>query len=229
MSIPDRLPFWLLCFGIVSLALLIWVAAARFLCRSPRSHLIATNAGLGFFFHGLFPSGSGTLAERISRPVQWLRNNLGCTKMGEKYWLPTINSYGYRDKEPIWSDHLMVLVGASFVAGGGIERLNDTLAGALRRNLGPTWTVAVVAKPAGWQSEQQFDALSNYPKTPDVVIVSHTFNDIEDAATRLGVRKPELVYGPPAFLRPLVERSSLVNWMFWRFSNQGGSTNIWVI
>src|SRR5262249_4008365 len=60
-----------------------------------------------------------------------------------QHWIPTINSYGYRDIEPQSKNRTLVMLGASFVAGGGIDRLEDTMAGVLRRKLGSEWSVDV--------------------------------------------------------------------------------------
>jgi hypothetical protein len=218
--------FSAIAFLVVSMALLLWIVVIRRFCVSPRSRNCSINAGFVVFSTAYTLVIIELMVSLLVVHSEGLGITLAARRWGERYWFSTINSFGYRDHEPKWSDHLLVMVGASFVAGAGIEKLDDRMSGVLGRRLGPGWTVAIVGD-AGWDTERQFEALLSYPKTPDVIVVSHTINDFEKAAAKHGLNKPQLIVGPPAFLKPLVEQSSLGNWLFWRFSNQGAGAGYW--
>jgi len=146
--------------------------------------------------------------------------SLAAQRWAARYWTPTINSYGYRDHEPVWKDHALFVVGSSIAAGGGIERLEDRMPDVLGRKLGPHWTVATLAG-AGWPSSKKYEHLVAFPKTPDILLVSDFENDIDAAAAKHGLTRPEVEIGPQGFLKPLSENSSLVNWFYWRSAREG--------
>jgi hypothetical protein len=145
---------------------------------------------------------------------------------GIGYWRPTINSLGYRDREPVWSDHLLAIVGASFVAGGGIEDIDARMSGVLAGRLGKNWTVATITP--GLDTHRQFEALSAYPKVPDLIIVSHTPADIVAAAERHRAAPADIgLRMPPGWIRPLINHSSLANFVFWKYFNQNSYSAYW--
>jgi hypothetical protein len=152
--------------------------------------------------------------------------SLAAQRWTAKYWLPTINSYGSRDSEPIWSDHTLFVVGSSIAAGGGIERLEDRMSGVLGRKLGPHWTVVTLAG-GGWPSKLKYETLLAYPKIPDILLVSDFVYDIRTAAAKHGLDNPGSVLPSPGFFKPLVDNSSLANWIYWRFVKEGSVGNYW--
>lgn len=132
----------------------------------------------------------------------------------QKYWNP-INSLGYRDKEHVWRENKLFVIGDSFVAGHGIKNIDKRLSGILSKTLGDAWTVAVLAQN-GWDSRKQYEALITHPQKPDKIIVSYYINDIEGAATAHDLHRPQLVEGPGKILRPFVKYSFVLNWVYWR-------------
>jgi hypothetical protein len=152
--------------------------------------------------------------------------SLASKRWTAKYWLPTMNSYGYRDYEPVWSDHTLFVIGSSIAAGGGIEHLEDRMSGVLGRKLGPHWTVATLAG-ARFASAKKYDHLLDYPKTPDILLVSDFVYDIDAAAAKHGLNRPGVLVGSPGFFKPLVDNSSLVNWVYWRFTAEGTLGDYW--
>jgi len=208
-------------FACVSIALFLWVVVTRRLCKSPRSRAISGNIALVIFstaYTLLTVELAFGLFVRESHGLGYV--SLASQRWAAKYWFPTFNSYGYRDYEPVWSDHALFVVGSSIAAGGGIEHLEDRMSAVLGRKLGPRWTVATLAG-AGWVSAKKYEHLLAFPKTPDVLIVSDFVYDIDNAAAKHGLMRPEIVIGPRGFLKPLVDRSSLVNWLYWRYAEEG--------
>ena len=142
---------------------------------------------------------SFTLASR-----QWLH----------RHWHP-INSYHYRDHEPVWRDKVVFVVGDSFAVGHGIANIDDRFADRLARKLGDGWTVAVLADN-GWNPRDYLAALEKHDHTPDVLIVSYFVNDIETAAASHGMSRPRLRVHPPRWIAPVIYHSYLLDWVYWR-------------
>jgi hypothetical protein len=146
-------------------------------------------------------------------------------KWSERYWYPYINSYGYRDHEPVWKDRILFVVGDSFAAGAGVEKLDERMSGRLAQALGPHWTVATIAKP-GWDTKDELIALERHPKKPDAIVLSYFLNDIENAAARHGMPIPVLAQHTSPF-QALIDHSYLVNWFFWRLNPMMGDGSYW--
>lgn len=206
-------------FVVVSVALVLWIVLSRAFCKSPKSRETSWNAALAIFSIGY----TLVVAELLFSLFFFQSHGVGDMTLASKrwaarYWTPTINSYGYRDREPVWSDHLLVMVGASFVAGGGIENLEDRMSGVLGKKLGKSWTVTTVTP--GLDTKKQLEALLAYPKRPDIIVLAHTPVDIAQRARQQGLTAPPLVISPLASFRPLIDNSSLVNWLYWKYANQ---------
>lgn len=140
-----------------------------------------------------------------------------------RYWKP-INSLGYRDREPRATapgETFVLVVGDSFVAGHGIDRAGDRFADVLERRLGPGWRVGNAAK-IGWDTTDEYRALSQYPVTPDVVVLTYFVNDIYGAAAKrqFSLRFPvHFPHFQP--LRYLVDHFALANFVYWRLARMG--------
>ena len=137
----------------------------------------------------------------------------------ERYWRP-INSLGYRDYEwtieKIGNRVRVIVVGDSFVAGGGVANIDDRFSNQLGKKLGDDYVVMTVAQN-GWNTPQEIDALQVNPYRPDIVIFSHYLNDIEDVGAKYGYSRPaNLLIYPPDWLRPLVDHSYAINFVYWR-------------
>ena len=139
---------------------------------------------------------------------------LASRRWGHKYWNP-INSYGYRDYEPIWGNQPLFVVGASFVAGHGIRNVSDRFSNLLGEKIEDDWTVTIVAKP-GWSLVEKYDALVNHDKQPERIVVSYTIRDILSAAEAHGFRRTRLREPPHRYIDLFVNKSYFFNWVYWR-------------
>lgn len=150
------------------------------------------------------------------------RYTLASQNWYERYWQE--NSLGYRDVE--WtpeklSDKTKVMVvGDSFVAGNGIVNPKDRFADQLGYLLGSNYAILNVASP-GWDTEDEIKAILDYPYRPDILILSYYINDIEGAAYRSGVQRPQIRRDPPVWLLPLVQNSYAINFLYWRVIRLG--------
>jgi len=131
-----------------------------------------------------------------------------------KHWNP-INSYGYRDYEPEWRNKRVFIVGDSFAAGAGVENINDRFSNILSTKLGASWNVTILAQN-GWDTQDYINALINHDQQPDVIIISYFINDFEGAASDNGIKKPLVRIHPNKLIRPLVNYSYLINWIYYR-------------
>lgn len=137
-----------------------------------------------------------------------------------RYWNP-INELGYRDY-PVNEDqavqHLLV-VGDSFVAGQGVEDIDDTFPHQLANRLGAGYAVNIAAHN-GLETAGEWDALTDYPVIPDIVILSHYFNDILSVAPEIQdhIRHEWLPYPEDEPLRSVVLNSYLANFIYWHIA-----------
>jgi hypothetical protein len=140
----------------------------------------------------------------------------------DRYWQE--NSLGYRDVE--WTPERLdgkikvMVVGDSFVAGSGIANPADRFSDQLGRLLGDDYAVLNVASP-GWDSIDEVEAIITYPYRPDILILSYYLNDIEGTAYQRGQHRPQIRRDPPSWLRPVVQNSYMVNFLYWRLVRLG--------
>lgn len=132
----------------------------------------------------------------------------------QEYWHP-INTQGYRDYEHNWDKPTVFILGDSFIAGHGINNIDDRLASQLAKKLEGKWTVAIVAKN-GWSTADEYQALINHQQKPQRIIVSYYLNDIANAANKHGLKRQVKNAKPPELIRPLVNNSYLFNWYYWK-------------
>jgi hypothetical protein len=140
----------------------------------------------------------------------------------QRYWQE--NSLGYRDVE--WTPEKLagktevMVVGDSLVAGSGIANPEDRFANQLGRLLGPDYAILIVASP-GWDTVDEVEAIINYPRRPDILILSYYINDIEGTAYESGAQRPPIRRDPPAWLSPLIQNSYALNFLYWRVIRLG--------
>jgi len=137
-----------------------------------------------------------------------------------EYW--KLNSLGYRDVEHPKTrpagKKIAYIVGDSFVAGEGIESLDDRFASVLQRNLGEKWEVITIAR-CGWWPSLEYHGIITYPYgKPDTIVLSYYINDISGAANQSNSPLPAriLFKPPPKAIRKLVYHSFLFNFLYWR-------------
>jgi hypothetical protein len=184
---------------------------------------LAQNVALSFF--ALFSA--FVLAELYFKLFFLQSDGLGCTLASQnwfnRYWKP-VNSLGYRDYE--WTSEAVagrtkvMVLGDSFVAGYGIERIEDRLSGVLAARLGPEYAVMTVSHN-GWNTGDAMAGGFLYPYRPDVIILSYYVNDIELVEKGEELNCRELLGSAPPSLRPLIEESYFANFLYWRVSRLG--------
>jgi hypothetical protein len=149
---------------------------------------------------------------------------LSAKKWFSNYWIP-INSFGYRDVEHSMKDFngkkSILIVGDSFVAGHGIKNYRDRFSNLIQEKLHNQYVVLNIAKN-GWNTNDEYKAIISNPfPKPFLVILSYFINDIEGAAKRCGMTRPELVIPPNETLKPLIDRSYFINYLYWRLYRFG--------
>lgn len=101
------------------------------------------------------------------------------------YWHE--NSLGYRDPEPATIDRPNVpnilVVGDSYVAGHGLRTVNERFSDILRNEFESEFDVFNLGK-CGANIPKEFINLKSFPVKPDIVILSHNKNDIQDVMPR---------------------------------------------
>jgi hypothetical protein len=154
-------------------------------------------------------------------------DGLGCTLASQswfrRYWEP-VNALGYRDYE--WTPEAVagrtkvMVLGDSFVAGYGIERIEDRLSGVLAARLGPEYAVMTVSHN-GWNTGDVMAGGFLYPYRPDAIVLSHYVNDIEMVEKGEELNCQEMLGSAPPPLRPLIEESYFANFLYWRVNRLG--------
>jgi lysophospholipase L1-like esterase len=164
-------------------------------------------------------------ANFVTQSDSWLFT-LAAQRWAEKYYKP-VNALGYRDYQHKFDGKkVLLVVGDSYVVGAGVRDAEDRFTAHIQRALGSDWVVANAAR-GGWDSAHQIGALKEYPAKPDRLIVSFSINDIEGAANAAGHVLPEMITPPPAVIRPLVDRSHVFNWLYWRTNRVAGWENVY--
>jgi len=142
----------------------------------------------------------------------------------QKYWNP-VNSLGYRDIEHSSSElsqkKTVVVLGDSFAAGYGINKIDDRFSNQLQKKLGDSWIVRNVARN-GWGTQEEYEALTALRPRPDVIILTYYINDILSAAFKHGFKDPFRLEKPNPWILPFVRHSYLFNYYYWkiyRFKN----------
>ena len=131
------------------------------------------------------------------------------------YWYPTLNSQGYRDIELADGNRSgqknILVLGSSYTAGDGIEQVNDRFSNILASQLSTGYRVYNLGK-CGTDAAGQFRNLEDFPVRPDILIWCHTTKSIARPK-----RRPSDSSVPD--IRPsfLMERSYLLNYIYWKF------------
>ena len=154
----------------------------------------------------------------------------------QRYWHP-VNSIGCRDVEHDWKAlpqrKVLFVVGDSFVAGHGIRDCRDRFGDVLGTKLAPNWEVVILALN-GWNTEREFygiigaiafinEQIARHGKgpgdfVPDAILLSYFINDIEGAGAGPNryLDLSGLAKTSNPFVRPFVDRSFMVNFLYWR-------------
>lgn len=135
------------------------------------------------------------------------------------YWNP-INEKGYRDYPIASTDdertHIIV-AGDSLASGYGINDIANTFPHILNDLLGDSYTVNITAQP-GWGVASALGATKEYPIVPDILILSHYINDINEgtAGHEYGQPFPQIRLDPDDNQRWWVENFYIANFLYYR-------------
>ena len=166
--------------------------------------------GLEFYFKVFFAESDAydTLAR------QNLRDSYASSANKKQY-----NSQGFHDIE--WTPEMVagktkiMIVGDSFVHGDGIADPNKRFSNLLAQKLGPNYVVFNLGK-GGTNTAQQIEFIVNYPFSPDILILSYVFNDIQGAMLERQWRQRPSSPQVPQILAPMVNNSYAFNFLYWR-------------
>lgn len=143
---------------------------------------------------------------------------LSAQRWAKLYGGPT-NSDGYRDvehtPESLRGKRILMALGDSFTKGNGIRDYRDRFSSRLGVRLGEDWAVVTVAR-GGWDTTDELKALQGYPHKPEVLLLQYYLNDIKHAALAKGLEMVPVPPPPPRWLKPLVDYSYAVNYVYWR-------------
>ena len=108
-------------------------------------------------------------------------------------------------------------MGDSFVAGQGINSINDRFSEILARKLGDKYLSVNISK-LGWNTNDEVKALRDYPftKPPETVVLAYFVNDIEAALAKVSLGAPASVKVYKDAVRIAPEHSFFLNFAFWR-------------
>lgn len=205
----------------------LFLAAAVKVSPSPRVRYYLI--GFSLFF-------SLAVAEELAQ-IFFIRSDsfgftLAAKEWRNRYWHP-INSHGFRDREwpePNSRKRIVTVVGDSFVAGSGVDLIDDRFPEQTAQLLGSEWRSVILAQP-GWGPRMEYEALVNYTLPASVIALSYFINDIEDVFPQCGRTVSFDIDDPPPGAIALLERNSyLVNflyWRLWRFRHSELGTAYW--
>jgi len=143
-----------------------------------------------------------------------------------KYW--QVNQLGYRDielsPESDQNKFKIAILGDSFVAGHGIEDVNDRFSNILDSKLGPDYRVYNMGLN-GADTQAEFDKLVTFPIKPNLIILVHYPNDIErvpdrEAESASTDNKPNRINAQLlnfSLSNGLIENSYLLNYFYYKF------------
>lgn len=142
----------------------------------------------------------------------------------QRHWNP-INSLGYRDVEPDQAEihdnaPNVLFLGDSFTAGHGV-RFHETVSSRFRDKCGQEDILANVFNCGANGADTRFELkmLTQFPRAADVLVFQYFGNDIDGAANDVGIPRYRVAFYTdlPALIRPLVKKSYLLNFVYWRF------------
>jgi hypothetical protein len=143
-----------------------------------------------------------------------------------KYW--QVNQLGYRDielsPESDQNKFKIAILGDSFVAGHGIEDVNDRFSNILGSKLGPDYRVYNMGLN-GADTQAEFDKLVTFPIKPNLIILVHYPNDIErvpdreaeSASTDNKLNRINAQLLNFSLSNGLIENSYLLNYFYYKF------------
>ena len=84
------------------------------------------------------------------------------------------------DRRSVLGKKTIAFVGDFFVAGAGIENVQDRLPELVERELRSNWQAVVIADQ-GWDTKRELEALQKFQRPLAAVVLSFYYNDINDS------------------------------------------------
>lgn len=144
-----------------------------------------------------------------------------------KFWKP-INSLGFRDEEPNFSNPAIFFIGDSFTVGYGLKKTEERFSNIVSKKLlDERYNYSVINLGVnGLDTNAEYDLMINFIEknnvAPSKIVLQYYGNDIEGVAEKNGLAYSG--YTPysdiPKYLKYLVEGSYLANFIYWRFPKQ---------
>jgi len=157
-------------------------------------------------------------------------SNLASQLWYKRYWKP-LNSYGYRDIEPITGkagNKNIFFLGDSFTVGLGINNTRDRFSNVFKQmiTLEDTGIHAINLGQIGVDTKKEFELMTNFIGKsgihPDCIVLQYFGNDIEKVAFRHGLNLPKIkpYRRVPPVIQTIIKGSYLVNYFYPLFSSQ---------
>lgn len=150
---------------------------------------------------------------------------LACKLWFAKYWSP-INSYDYRDVEPVKNKNINIfIIGDSFTAGHGIKKIKDRFSDVVKEKLlekDKNIQVLNLSRD-GFDTKSEYESMISFIKSsqikPDFIVLQYCGNDIEQVAVNNGLKwvgpSPYQELNPA--VRWVIRGSYLLNYFYWLF------------
>jgi GDSL-like Lipase/Acylhydrolase family len=155
-----------------------------------------------------------TVARLIPRS-HWMVQTLAHQLWLRRCW--RTDASGFRE-QPAHNNEsrVVVVVGDSFAAGAGICDPRDRFADQLAGRVQGKYRVHVIAR-VGMDTRDEWSLFRDSDVRADVLVLSYFGNDIDRAAWEHGIFGPTLSWyrGITPLTRWLIDRSYLVNFLFW--------------
>lgn len=150
-------------------------------------------------------------------------NSVGYSLAGKRWfarhWKP-FNRYEYRDDdfslESIRDKKVISVLGDSFIAGHGIADYRDRFSNQLQGKLPDQYKVINLGHN-GRDSRALYQALMDFPRRPDILVLSYFGNDIKEAAMAAGMSlAPYEPYNDLSRLtKAIIKASFFLDWIYW--------------
>lgn len=143
----------------------------------------------------------------------------------ERYYKP-LNHLGFRDREPDNSRPVILFVGDSFTAGHGLNTISERFSNIVEEKLVSSGRNFRAINIGGMAADTTLEYIRmmkfiSYTKIkPETIVLQYYGNDIENAAAknyRVTFDITELPIKMNIFLRYIVPRSYVINYIYWLF------------
>lgn len=137
------------------------------------------------------------------------------------YWNP-INSYGFRDKEPVEGDSTILFVGDSFTTGYGIKNINNRFSNIIDQKLNNYNSINIGVNGVDTYREYYImtEFIENSKIKPSKIILQYYGNDIRTSAVRHNLDYDIVEYfgrDIPRISEIMIQSSFIVNYLYWSF------------